>query len=112
MKQTPAISEAQPAGAAVAQSHRHLGRAGAGKQIAGAHQIEKLGAAHPSPPLDGLALHQDDVRGRAPEGGQAQAQKEPEDLTEGRSAGGVRPCSIVSLRWYHVFCGPSEGRSR
>jgi hypothetical protein len=78
----------QPAAAAVAESHGHLGGTRAGQQVACAYKIKELGAAHPFPPLDGLALHHDDVRGRASKSGQAQAQEKPEYLTDGRIGGG------------------------
>ena len=75
--------EAHPAATAIAECHGHLSGTRAGQQVAGADQIEELGLAHPTPPLHGFALHQDDVRGRTPERGQAEACEEPEDLTQG-----------------------------
>jgi hypothetical protein len=78
---------------------------GPGNRLQAPTRSRNCSAAHPSAPLDGLALHQADMRGRASEGGQAQAQKEPE-ISPGGSCLALDPITRVPLDWYQGLLRP------
>src|SRR5664279_702429 len=72
------------------QRHGHLGGTWSRQQIARANKVEKSFAADPPSPLNGIALHQADMRRRTAKGSQAQPQEKSENLTQRRSVVGCR----------------------
>lgn len=70
------------AGADPAHVHHHLGGAGAGDQVCGAPEIEKLRGGEPTAPANDLVLEHRDVRSGPAERDRAQLQAEERELFE------------------------------
>src|SRR5690606_20202695 len=61
---------------------RHLRGVGAGYQVCGPDEIEKMLPGEPAAAVDDLVLHHRDVRGRSAERDHAELQEEPRDVTK------------------------------
>ncbi len=75
--------QAAPAGAALADMDHHFGGIGAGDQVGGAQQVQEFLFAEPAAAENHFVVQHGDVRGRAAEGRETQAQKEQRQLSHG-----------------------------
>ena len=75
--------QARPAGALIADMDHHFGRIGAGDQIGGADEVEKMFSGQPLAPRHGLIFEHGDVAGGPPEADDSQFSAKFDDFTNG-----------------------------